>query len=139
MNRAISDKLVNHIKKILSDEPLDIYFDSTESYSSSIVELCSPRDSDFGRAVGSANMLIASSVLNYELNELNLQTDDFSDTFTDYWKFIMESLKEQDFLRDTPETVREGIHLAVDNTMPLEGCEYSCLNKGENINECTIE
>lgn len=139
MNRAISEKLINHIKKILKEDPLDIYFNSTESYSSSIVELCEPRDSHFEREVGSANMLIASSVLNYELNELELQEEDFSDTFTDSWKFIMESLKEQGFLRDTPETAREGIYLAVDNTAPLEGCKHSCLNKGENINECTIE
>jgi hypothetical protein len=139
MNNAISEKLLSHIKTILSDEPLDIYFEYSESYSTSIVELVNSRTSEFQKTVGSANMLIASSILNYELTELGLQEEDYSDVFAENWHKVIETLKEQGFLRDTPETVREGIYLAVDNATPIEGCKNSCLNKGENNDECTIE
>lgn len=140
MDYKIPEKLVIQIKKILRDEPLDIYFSSTDSYSTSITELVESRESESGKMVGSANMIIASALLNFELMESEIQEEDYSDTFSGIWAELLESLKIEGFLKDTPEAAREGIYLAVDNETPYKGLkQHSCLNKGEITNECNFE
>ena len=136
----IPNKLLLTIKKILTDDPLDIYFEDTESFSTSIVELVTARDSEFGKLVGSANMLIASSLLNYELQEQGFQQEHYTEVFEQSWKNLIDSLKTEGFLRETPEAVRETIYLAVNNEVPELGLKkHSCLNKGEKQDECNVE
>lgn len=135
MSYIVPEKLKNHIKKILKDDPLDIYFYSSDSYSTSITELSESRDSEYGKIVGSANLIIASALINNELTEEGLQTEDYSDTFMEIWKSFLEDLKQERFLKDSPETARENIYLAVNNEAPIEGLNNSCLKEGENSNE----
>lgn len=121
MNFIPSNKLLEKIKSLLLDEPLDIYFEDSNTFTTSIIELANPRSSDYGRTVGSANMLIATSILNYEMLIEGAQQEDYSDNFTTVWSNIIESLKKENFLRDTPETARENIYLAVNNETPKMG------------------
>lgn len=137
---SVPDRLVQVIKKIIYDDPLDVYYEDSESFSTCAIELSKPRDSEYGRMVGSANMLIAASILDFELLETKTQTEHYSDEFALIWKNLLESFKEEGFLKDTPEAVRENIYLAVNNEVPELGLkQHSCLKKGEKTNECDNE
>ena len=136
----IPDRLVQVIKKIICDDPLDVYYEDSESYSTCAIELVKPRESDYGKLVGSANMLIAASILDFELTNAQTQTEQYSDEFVNIWKGLLDTFKEEGFLKDTPEAVREKIYLAVDNEVPDLGLkQHSCLTEGEHINECNNE
>lgn len=113
----ISEKLKSRIKDILTSDPYDILRED-DSIVVSTLELCSARDNKFKNIIGSANLHIAGELVNFELSQhtdSELSDDDYEEEFDEVWSTFIDSLKQERFIKDTPETIRENFHLVVNN------------------------
>lgn len=116
MTFVISEKLESKLKEIILTDPYDIYHpDLIESFSHSTLELCSARDNEFERAIGSANLYIACEILDFEVQKF-YKVERGSTYFYEAWSKFINHLKTSKFLKDTPETTRQGFKLVVDNS-----------------------
>lgn len=129
----IQQELIEHIKNILSSDPLDIYNDELESVSHSSFELVEPRELDLDddeeydedddneeslRRIGSVNVFIAAALVCDEVTQgrpLQKLNDPDSAKFESAWRSLINQLKEERFIRETQLVAHSKIKLVVDN------------------------
>ena len=117
MTFVVSEKLEKKLKEIILTDPYDIYHPDSfsENFSTSSLELCSARDNEFEKAIGSANLYIACEILDFEVRKF-YKAERGSVHFYEAWSSFIGYLKESNFVKDTPETTRQKFKLVVDNS-----------------------
>ena len=146
----INSLLVEHIKNLLLSDPLDIYSGEEETVSQSSYELVHLRsltaitvpvdyeDNDdeeeeddikiyLTRAIGSANLFIAASIVCDEVTH-GKSLSDISEKdltlFQESWRSIISLLLGERFMRETQETAHSKIKLIVNNSeLPSIGAQ----------------
>lgn len=146
----INSLLVEHIKNLLLSDPLDIYSGEEETVSQSSYELVDLRsltaitvpvdyeDNDdeeeeddikiyLTRAIGSANLFIAASIVCDEVTH-GKSLSDISEKdltlFQESWRSIISLLLGERFMRETQETAHSKIKLIVNNSeLPSIGAQ----------------
>ena len=132
--------LLEHIKKLLLSDPLDIYSDEDDTVSQSSYELVSTRtltttttivDSDYyeeldlddntdlSRGIGSAIFFIAAAIVCDEVTHgksLSGISEEDLLVFQEAWRNIINILLGERFMRETQETAHSKIKLVVNNS-----------------------
>jgi hypothetical protein len=112
--------LIKRIKDILESNPLDVYNEEDEMEGT--IELVSSR-SDYGdRYIGTANIFMAVTIFIYAslgYTKIVELPEEVLDQKMDEWHGILNTLKEEKFIRDTQPLVKEKIKLVVDNTKAI--------------------
>lgn len=131
----IEQNLVDYVKKILLSDPVDIFYEEQESISHSSFELVDPRevsdddddedeeyeeddDEDLTRYIGSVNLFVAAALVCDEVTHGRaLQKLNKADSakFESAWRFLINQLKEERFIRETQLVAHSKIKLVVDN------------------------
>jgi hypothetical protein len=130
----IEQNLVDYVKKILLSDPVDIFYEEQESISHSSFELVDPRevlddgdeedkeyeedDEDLTRYIGSVNLFVAAALVCDEVTHGRaLQKLNKADSakFEPAWRFLINQLKEERFIRETQLVAHSKIKLVVDN------------------------
>jgi hypothetical protein len=135
----IESLLLEHIKKLLLSDPLDIYSDEEETVSQSSYELVESREltttvivdaesfeydlqqseeADFSRVIGSANLFIAASIVCDEVTHgkaLSKLNEEELLLFQETWREVINLLLGERFMRETQQTAHSKIKLVVNN------------------------
>lgn len=102
------------LKYLLSSPPMDVY--SEDNIQESNLELVEPRriseEETESREIGSANLFLASAFLS-TINGIDLPAKSKEDTLKaqEIWQMWMAILKEDNFLREKPKSLRESFKI----------------------------
>ena len=106
------------LKYLLSSPPMDVYNEDNMDTQESNLELVEPRpikaneEELESREIGSANLFLASAFLS-TINDIDLPAKSDEDVIKaqKLWQQWMTELKEDNFLREKPNTLRESFKI----------------------------
>ena len=120
----MTEDLLETLRDIIESDPLDIYSSEEDSITECVFELVESRyeednNEEEDRYIGSANILIASSLLIYVLSgmkDLDKISEIEEELYYKQWEEILLALQNEKFIRPTKLTTKESIKVVVDNT-----------------------
>lgn len=105
----MNDEIIKTLKDFLLQEPIDVY-NQYQDIKISNIELVDTRmvNGEHSRDIGSANLFLASAFLSTVLG-IDLPTKNLEELSKskEAWNTALNKLKEENFIRQRPDTVRE--------------------------------
>jgi hypothetical protein len=105
----MNDEIVEIVKKLLSDDPIDVY-NKQEDVKISSIELVESRpvDEELSREIGSANLFLASAFLATVIGiDLPTKNSEELTKSKEAWTAMVFRLKSENFIRQRPDSLRE--------------------------------
>lgn len=105
----MSEEIIEILKSLLSDNPIDVY-NEQEDVKISSIELVNSRlvDGEHSRDIGSANLFLASAFLATVIGiDLPTKSSEELTKSKEAWSAMVAKLKNENFIRQRPDSLRE--------------------------------